>query len=122
MRGATTLNHHGARLDHSDEHLLVPQPSCTASSLTQKADPSEASGDLHRVAAPHEFPASPTCSWSGRKLGIALVHVGKAGGTSVRRALVAANVSFTRVHISNAYGAVDCRHDLYVVCGEWGCY
>jgi hypothetical protein len=99
--------------DMSLSLTVKPAPSCTVSSITQK--PPHLESVPRRPFAAHQFPTSPTCRWSGQQRGIAHIHVGKAGGSSVHQVLRQSNVTFHSVHTRNAADSIDCRFSLYVV-------
>ena len=61
------------------------------------------------IARTHLFPNTPSCAWAGERLGIALIHIGKTGGTSVKEALENASIGFQPFHVMNALSSADCR-------------
>ena len=63
---------------------MQPRVSCSASSITQK----ELVGRSQKFRSPHKFPAADkNCIWAGQSLGVALVHIGKTGGSTVVKML-----------------------------------
>lgn len=60
--------------------------------------------------------ADATCGQTTREPAyVALIHVGKTGGGTLKGLLTAAGVAFAAIHVGDAHKATDCRFTHYII-------